>query len=216
MNVLDAGIDTIIHGDNREPDGSEVFRPEIADRIAEQGVYVNKTIGGSVAGMRILEAESNLSPEMQDQLDEMRRSSEMRLDHFARMREAGVMMAAGSDSAWGFIHRSGNALPLQPFHQGGDAVSGIVETFRRAVINPYLEADFAYVDSSHYYHRVLLIRIIALSASPLVNAGPRPLYLFGVSDWREGCLTPTRHDQGYSPVRPMTATFSSVGPMKPG
>ena len=57
LNVLDAGIDTIIHGDFREPDGAETFRPEIADRIAEQGVFVNKTIGGSVAGMRILEAE---------------------------------------------------------------------------------------------------------------------------------------------------------------
>ena len=119
VNVLDAGIDTIIHGDNREPDGSEVFRPEIADRIAEQGVFVNKTIGGSVAGMRILEAESNLSPEMQDQLDEMRRSSEMRLDQFARMREAGVMMAAGSDSAWGLYQMGDFQTEIEAHVIGG-------------------------------------------------------------------------------------------------
>ena len=69
---------------------------------------------------------------------------------------------------------------------------------------PYLETVFTYVDTGHYYHHVLLIRIIPLSASPLANAGPRPLNLFGVSDWREGCLTPARHDRGNSPVRPKT------------
>ena len=46
--------------------------------------------------------------------------------------------------------------------------------------------------------------MIALSASTLVNAGPEPLDLFGVSDWREGCPTLRRHDHGNSPVRPMT------------
>ena len=119
LNVLDAGIDTIIHGDYREPDGAETFRPEIADRIAEQGVFVNKTIGGSVAGMRILEAEGDLSEEKQDQLDEMRRSSEMRLGHFALMREAGVMMAAGSDSAWGLYKMGDFQTEIEAHVMGG-------------------------------------------------------------------------------------------------
>ena len=119
LNVLDAGIDTIIHGDFREPDGSETFRPEIADRIAEQGVFVNKTIGGSVAGMRILEAEENLTEAQQDQLDETRRSSEMRLGHFARMREAGVTMAAGSDSAWGLYKMGDFQTEIEAHVMGG-------------------------------------------------------------------------------------------------
>ncbi len=119
LNVLDAGIDTIIHGDFREPDGSETFRPEIADRIAEQGVFVNKTIGGSVAGMRILEAEGDLSEEQKGQLDETRRSSEMRLGHFARMREAGVMMAAGSDSAWGLYQMGDFQTEIEAHVRGG-------------------------------------------------------------------------------------------------
>ena len=117
--MLDAGIDTIIHGDFREPDGSETFRPEIADRIAEQGVFVNKTIGGSIAGMRILEAEDNLSEAQQEQLDETRRSSEMRLGHFARLREAGVMMAAGSDSAWGLYKMGDFQTEIEAHVMGG-------------------------------------------------------------------------------------------------
>ena len=119
LNVLDAGIDTIIHGDFREPDGSETFRPEIADRIAEEGVLVNKTIGGSVAGMRILEAEDNLTAAQQDQLDETRRSSEMRLGHFALMREAGVKMAAGSDSAWGLYQMGDFQTEIEAHVMGG-------------------------------------------------------------------------------------------------
>ena len=102
VNALDAGIDTIIHGVHKEPDGSDVFRPEIADRIAEQGVFVNATLGGSVVRVRLMEADDNLTAAMQIELDELHHASEVRLDNFARMRDAGVMMAAGSDSAWGY------------------------------------------------------------------------------------------------------------------
>ena len=102
VNALDAGIDTIIHGVHKEPDGSDVFRPEIADRIAEQGVLVNATLGGGVVRIRMLEADDNLSAAMRSELDAFRHTSEVRLDNFARMRDAGVMMAAGSDSAWGY------------------------------------------------------------------------------------------------------------------
>ena len=102
VNALDAGIDTIIHGVHKEADGSDVYRPEIAERIAERGVCVNPTLGGAVTRIRMLESmESDLSHAERADLDTMRRASEVRMDHFARMRDAGVVMAAGSDSAWG-------------------------------------------------------------------------------------------------------------------
>ena len=44
VNALDAGIDTIVHGMFVEPDGSWLYRPELAERIARQGVFVNPTI----------------------------------------------------------------------------------------------------------------------------------------------------------------------------
>ena len=101
VNVLDAGIDTIIHGVHKDPDGSDTYRPDISERIAENGVFVNPTIGASVDRIRQLEDMGNLTPEQQAELDTVRAGSEVRMDQFARMRDAGVVMSAGSDSAWG-------------------------------------------------------------------------------------------------------------------
>ena len=98
-NALEAGIDTMIHGVHRDHDGADNYRPEIADRIAEQGVFVNPTLGQSLSRIRQLEDNPELALESED-VDVMRRGSEGRMDHVARMRDAGVVMVAGSDSAW--------------------------------------------------------------------------------------------------------------------
>ncbi len=100
VNVLDAGINTIIHGIHKDPDGSDTYRPDISARIAEQGVFVNPTLGQSVARIRALEDMENLTADQQAELDAARRVSDVRMDHFARMRDSGVAMVAGSDSAW--------------------------------------------------------------------------------------------------------------------
>ena len=101
VNVLDAGIDTIIHGVHKDPDGSDTYRPDISERIAESGVFVNPTLGGAVTRIRQLEDMGGLSVELQAELDAARAASDARMDQFARMRDAGVVMSAGSDSAWG-------------------------------------------------------------------------------------------------------------------
>ena len=101
-NSLDAGIDTIIHGVHKDPDGADTYRPDITERIAEQGVFVNPTLGQGVARIRMLEDMQNLTAEQQAELDAARQTSDARMDHFARMRDAGVVMAAGSDSAWSY------------------------------------------------------------------------------------------------------------------
>ena len=101
-NSLDAGIDTIIHGVHKDPDGADTYRPDITERIAEQGVFVNPTLGQGVARVRMLEDMENLTAEQQAELDAARQTSDARMDHFARMRDAGVVMAAGSDSAWSY------------------------------------------------------------------------------------------------------------------
>ena len=98
-NALEAGIDTMIHGVHRDPNGSDNYRPDIADRIAEQGVFVNPTLGQGLARIRQLEDDPDLALETED-VDVMRRGSEGRMDHVARMRDAGVVVVAGSDSAW--------------------------------------------------------------------------------------------------------------------
>jgi imidazolonepropionase-like amidohydrolase len=104
VNALDAGVDTIIHGIHKERDGVNRFRPEIAECIAEQGVFVNSTLNGARARIELLEAtqeEVGLTDADKAQLDTMRAEHEVRLDDFARMRSAGVTMVCGSDSAWG-------------------------------------------------------------------------------------------------------------------
>ena len=98
-NALEAGIDTMIHGVHRDHDGADNYRPDIADRIAEQGVFVNPTLGQSLSRIRQLEDNPEVALESED-VDVMRRGSEGRMDHVARMRDAGVVMVAGSDSAW--------------------------------------------------------------------------------------------------------------------
>ena len=102
VNVLESGIDTIIHGVHKEADGSDVYRPEITEKIAEQGVYVNPTLGGGVTRIRMLENTPDLTPQQQADLDMMRQASEVRMENVARMVDAGVVMSAGSDTAWGF------------------------------------------------------------------------------------------------------------------
>ena len=104
LNVLDAGIDTIIHAGFQGPDGASVFRPEIAERIAGQGVFVNATLAGRHVEVAALEAKKEsegLSESENAELERARVIREGRLEDFARMRELGVIMAAGSDSAWG-------------------------------------------------------------------------------------------------------------------
>ena len=102
VNSLDAGIDTIIHGVHKDADGADTYRPDISERIAEQGVFVNPTLGQGLARIRMLEDMDSLTAEQQAELDDFRRNSDARMDHFARMRDAGVVMAAGSDSAWSY------------------------------------------------------------------------------------------------------------------
>ena len=98
-NALDAGVDTMIHGVHRAADGSDQYRSDIAERLAEQGVFVNPTLGQGLARIRQLEDDPDLALETED-VDAMRRGSDVRMDHVARMRDDGVVMVAGSDSAW--------------------------------------------------------------------------------------------------------------------
>ena len=103
-NALDAGIDTIIHAVCQEPDGAAMFRPEIAERISRQGVFVNATLAGrrvDVAALEAAKESDGLSQSEAAGLERASAAADQRLQDFARMRELGVVMAAGSDSAWG-------------------------------------------------------------------------------------------------------------------
>ncbi len=91
-NSLDAGVDMIIHCNFREPDGSHRFREDIADRIGEQGAYVNPTlqVGRATTWSLAHKRDADgLSPPEQERLDEALTKLELHLDDTRRMIEMG-------------------------------------------------------------------------------------------------------------------------------
>ena len=121
-NVLEAGVDTIIHGYFKEPDGSSLFKPEIAERIVAQGVFVNPTMQGIRGRMKALaekrEAEG-LSDEEAGLLETQRVEYDNKLAWFAALREAGVILACGSDSAWGHYPMGGFQSEIEAHVEAG-------------------------------------------------------------------------------------------------
>ncbi len=104
INSLDAKVDMIIHCVYKEPDNSDNFRVDIAERIGEQDAYVNPTLHVGRARIWSLmqkERESGLSEQDGSDLDETKRELEVRLEDNRRMIEMGVKVITGSDSSWG-------------------------------------------------------------------------------------------------------------------
>ncbi len=109
-NALEAGVDTIVHAQFREPDGGNRFRPEIAEQMARQGVFVNPTLHVMRSRIRALEAKLEseaLDHEEAAELEQARIQDEHYVECFGRLREAGVTLVSGSDSAWGDYRMGG-------------------------------------------------------------------------------------------------------------
>ena len=101
--ALEAGVDTLIHAVHNDPDGTPNYRPDITERIAKQGVFVNPTLHQARERLWQLEQKreaEGLTLEEQAQLDNGKRNQEGRWGHVARMREEGVTIVCGSDAAW--------------------------------------------------------------------------------------------------------------------
>ena len=109
--VLDAGIDMVIHCTMAEPDGTYRYRPDLADRMAASGVWVNPTMHDLRAWLwRYRDDRSAGRPATPEEVathDELSRLYDEKLDAVRRLHEAGVRLIAGSDSAWGH-YRAGN------------------------------------------------------------------------------------------------------------
>ncbi|MEE9262366.1 MAG: amidohydrolase family protein [Dehalococcoidia bacterium] len=101
-NALDAGVDMIEHAGFIEPDGSYKFYPDIAERIAKQGVYVSPTVQTGYRQREVLlarEMERPLSVEEQKRLDGLKAKCESQLDFLGRMwKEWGISIISGTDA----------------------------------------------------------------------------------------------------------------------
>ena len=103
VNALDADVDMIIHCYFKNGDGSDDFNPFVADRMGEQGVYINPTVHVARARAWKLQRTSelrSLSREEKKRLDVDLRTFEERLELCRRLIDMGHKMITGSDSSW--------------------------------------------------------------------------------------------------------------------
>ena len=175
VNALDAGIDTIIHAYFKEPDGSFFYRPEITDRIAEHGVFVNPTLHQARSRLWLLEEKAEngpLTPQEQADLDDGKRILELRYDQVARMIAAGVRLTAGSDAAWSFLpmgtfqheiqsHTEAGLSPLQAIVSAtGDAAKSCWADNHLGTLQPGKRADLLLVHGDPSHHITALSNIL--------------------------------------------------------
>ena len=122
-DCLDAGLDMIIHCSMTEATGAYVYRPDLADRMAEAGVWVNPTMHDIRAWLWYYRDEEAAGRPLDAtdvaQRDELRRLYDDKLDAVRRLQAAGVRLIAGSDSAWGRSPAGGGWLEIDALTDAG-------------------------------------------------------------------------------------------------
>ena len=161
LNCLDAGIDTIIHGRHVEPDGSTVYREDVTERIAKQGVFVNYNMGTANYLRQKLGTkrdQEGLTENEQDTLDGVVEHFERDCEIYSRMRSGGVTIVCGSDSAWGpykmgqfnyevEAHEAIGITPMEAIVAATkDAARSCMVDDRVGTLEPSKEADILVVD----------------------------------------------------------------------
>ena len=122
INSLDAGVDMIIHCMFKDTDGSNNYRPDVAERIGRQNAHVNPTLHvwrARIWALQHKKERQGLTPHEQAQMDADLREFETGVEHCSRLNEMGLKVITGSDSSWG-DYRLGNTLPRDrmPGHGG--------------------------------------------------------------------------------------------------
>ena len=161
VNSLDAGVDMIIHCRFKEADGTLNFREDVAERIGEQGAYVNPTLHVARATVWVLQHKrerEGLSVEEETQLEEGVRDFEARLEHCGRMIEMGLKVVTGSDSSWGDYQLGNTVHEAETLVVAGySAMQGVLSVTSEAArslgigdsvgtLEPGKEADVIVVD----------------------------------------------------------------------
>ena len=161
INSLDAEVDMIIHCVFKEPDGTDNFRPDVAERIGENGVYVNPTLHvGRSAGWALLREKEirKLTGGEQSQVDEVLRNYDTRLEQCSRMMDMGLKIITGSDSSWGHYQLGNTVHETECLVMAGySPMQGVLSVTRDAAkalgvddtvgtLGPGKEADIIVVD----------------------------------------------------------------------
>lgn len=122
-DVLDAGIDMVIHCSMFEADGTYRYRPDLAERIVASGTWVNPTMHDIRAWIHwerdLVASGGSLTPEERTGFEQTLRFWEAKLDTVSRMRALGAKMMAGSDSPWGRSLPGRGWRELEAFTEAG-------------------------------------------------------------------------------------------------
>ena len=115
-----AGADHIEHA-NYIVDGSgrQEYAPATAERLARSGIPVSGTLAVAGTAVAAMERVGSRTAAQQAFLDRWRMMLEVNLEHFRRMREAGVRFVAGTDAGWRFTTIEALPMEIALMHQGG-------------------------------------------------------------------------------------------------
>ena len=161
INSLDAEVDMIIHCTYNEPDGKVNFREDVAERIGEQGAYINPTLHvGRARVWSLIQKGQDIGLTEQERvdLDDAKRELDTRLDHNRRMIEMDLKVITGSDSSWG-DYQLGNTVYESELlvHAGYSHIEGVMSVTNWAAealgvddivgtLEPGKQADILVVD----------------------------------------------------------------------
>ena len=106
INAVEAGADMLVHCQFRGPDGSWRYQPEIVEKIAQAGIWVNPTLHIARSQYWALcaqKAKEGISSQLDSVLDAAERNWEARCEMFQLMVNDGVKMVAGGDAGWSYV-----------------------------------------------------------------------------------------------------------------
>lgn len=160
VNALEAGVDSIEHATFIDPDGSYRFKPQIAERIAEQGVLVSPTVQtGYRKRERLLakrEGGHALSEEEKSRLEDLHVKCEKQVEFLGRLWSGwGIPIVAGTDSIQTFgDYCLGLELQVLAGMSPSDVIRSATSVAARAIglghlvgtVEPGKEADLIVVD----------------------------------------------------------------------
>ncbi|MDE0132144.1 MAG: amidohydrolase family protein [bacterium] len=159
-NALDAGVDSIEHATFIEPDGSYVFNPHLAERIASQGVRISPTVQTGYRRREKLLAMREeghvLTPEDRMRLEDLQIKCERQVEFLGRLwSEWGITIVAGTDAISSFgDYCLGLELQVEAGMSTADVIRSATGVAAQAVgldhlvgtLEPGKEADLVVVD----------------------------------------------------------------------
>jgi imidazolonepropionase-like amidohydrolase len=123
VNCLDAEVDMILHCVFTEADGTYSLSPDLVERLAAAGAWVNPTLYILQAAIEFFNAKGEREGFLPSQEEALlawtQKELQVRMEAVGRMIRAGVKMTAGSDSPWAWYAPGGFAHEIEIMAQAG-------------------------------------------------------------------------------------------------